>query len=844
MPAQAPAAGCCTAVRRGTLSVVVVEDPLGAGAGAGRCSALVLGYGADWALGAPEAGAHVVVNGREVPLGSAQLAAVPGERAVLLHSPLDPLAPQLLLERPHREDVRAVVLATPALTPAARSSRVRPDPREAFVAVPVVGAELEAGAAAAEGAFAPANCVVFFQPSGRRLVQLDVARRCAREVALGEARGPGRQLHRGPRPSVAAAATERGVEVLVCEEEPAAEGASAAFLAVLFPSGPASADGAPRPPTARWVEAHPAEPAWAGAARERAPAAGEAAALPVLAADGLFTTPFGTAEQKARLEDGEDDKRSVDGIFETMQTLVPLEGRVRAIENGTAVDSADTAELTAALAQLAAEDKAKLTAALAAADSKIEAKGKSAADLGDDQKDAIKACADALTALLGEEEAAKKACIGALEGSPVGGEEDPVKACAKALEAALGGGEKEHDAINECVSALHAALGASKVSEQKVSAAAPDSARKACADRVKAWSYNVEFLKVLGRQQEILKYTRSIDAKIVLMQGTCMDLSIEWMAEDYHVISFPKSSTTVHDGLTIALDTASTLELIEEKHWWLKILSGVHFHDIFVFSQQRFYVAHMATAAAKKGHGDRDVFAPSIDESMIKRMPNFKAWLSISAARPGGPLQGAVSMLFKLASGVIAEPLAELSTGMGALVSFPASFSDGEMASLRKPGRGDGSDPENDAIGIVDEIINRVTGAANQRRSHARSRWALVQAPFDLGKAFDKVGRGMLWDTLASLSDRVRLRLLLEEARNDTYMLLQGSRIGRVARRLSIRQGAQTGSVDRSVRFVILHDVALMLIQGARGKDSYQSAAKLAPQIDNFLGLGSDCVDL
>jgi len=147
----------------------------------------------------------------------------------------------------------------------------------------------------------------------------------------------------------------------------------------------------------------------------------------------------------------------------------------------TAVDSADTAELTAALAQLAAEDKAKLTAALAAADTKIEAKGKSAADLGDDQKDAIKACADALTALLGEEEAAKKACIGALEGSPVGGEEDPVKACAKALEAALGGGEKEHDAINECVSALHAALGASKVSEQKVSAAAPDSARKACA---------------------------------------------------------------------------------------------------------------------------------------------------------------------------------------------------------------------------------------------------------------------------------------------------------------------------------------------------------------------------
>ncbi|CAK0840038.1 unnamed protein product [Prorocentrum cordatum] len=286
---------------------------------------------------------------------------------------------------------------------------------------------------------------------------------------------------------------------------------------------------------------------------------------------------------------------------------------------------------------------------------------------------------------------------------------------------------------------------------------------------------------------------------------------------------------------------------------------------------------------------DYDVFTPSMIESMINQMPNFKAGLSISAARPGGPLRGAVSELFKLASEIIAEPLAELSTGMGALVSFPASFRDGEMASLRKPGKGDGSDPENDyrylsllshwgkqllktflepamldfasallpvqfgglpwrstrdAIGIVKEIINRVTCAANKRRSHARSRWILVQALFDLGKAFDNVDREMLWDTLASMSDRVRLRLLLEEAHNGTYILLKDTRTGRVVRRLSVHQGVRQGSVEGPICFVILHDVSLRLIQGARGEDNYQFVAKLSPQLDNFLGLSSDCVDI
>merc|ERR1719460_1003304 len=99
------------------LAIWTIEDPLAVGIQAGRCACLPIGSGSDWSLrfraeDKVATPGMVSVNGSLVQLGSVQLLWVPGASGVLLHSPMDVLAPLMLVERPHKEDVRAEVFAT------------------------------------------------------------------------------------------------------------------------------------------------------------------------------------------------------------------------------------------------------------------------------------------------------------------------------------------------------------------------------------------------------------------------------------------------------------------------------------------------------------------------------------------------------------------------------------------------------------------------------------------------------------------------------------------------------------------------------------------------------------
>ncbi|CAE8599856.1 unnamed protein product, partial [Polarella glacialis] len=298
------------------LAIWTVEDPLALGADVGRCSVLPIGPGADWALDMAQSESNgkgkpsdavaraVLVNGREVQLGSPQLAWLPGPRALLLHSPLDVLAPQLLIERSQDQQARAQVLLTPALAPAGASRRVRPTVEDCFVAVPI-GAHAFATSENAEswdvqpsagssretesaGAFAAANSLIFFQPSARRVVQMDVVQKLAREVLLEELallvtgpRASKSQPVLGPLSAVLAAtasATALGVELLLSCPGQSGE-APCIFLSLLFPAAVDFRSQA-GPPKGRWVKA--------------TPEAGSVAPLALAAGSGLLAIPFGT----------------------------------------------------------------------------------------------------------------------------------------------------------------------------------------------------------------------------------------------------------------------------------------------------------------------------------------------------------------------------------------------------------------------------------------------------------------------------------------------------------------------------------------------------------------------
>eukprot|EP00930_Biecheleria_cincta_P034503 TRINITY_DN23844_c0_g1_i2.p1 TRINITY_DN23844_c0_g1~~TRINITY_DN23844_c0_g1_i2.p1 ORF type:complete len:980 (+),score=195.66 TRINITY_DN23844_c0_g1_i2:1-2940(+) len=306
------------------LAIWTIEDPM-ASTEAGRCAVLPLGPGADWALsmsssqeGDKGVSKMVVVNGREVVLGCPQLVCVPGLGALLLHSPLDMLAPQILVERAQDQDMRAQALHAPPLQHAANTRKLRPPVEECFVAVPHVDRHLvetreqegpgdmsaassvqiagEAGIGMG-GEFAAENSVLFFQPSRRRVVQLDVARKRTREIWLDNlAPAPFQDGKRSVQPfsapmvtAASATATSFGVElVLSClwqSGEPTNR-----FLSLHFPtaSGPTASAGLPK---ARWVEARPAAASPEAASSVTVPLPAALAAGP---GPGLVAVPFGT----------------------------------------------------------------------------------------------------------------------------------------------------------------------------------------------------------------------------------------------------------------------------------------------------------------------------------------------------------------------------------------------------------------------------------------------------------------------------------------------------------------------------------------------------------------------
>eukprot|EP00927_Polykrikos_kofoidii_P015773 TRINITY_DN17055_c0_g1_i1.p1 TRINITY_DN17055_c0_g1~~TRINITY_DN17055_c0_g1_i1.p1 ORF type:complete len:2144 (+),score=329.32 TRINITY_DN17055_c0_g1_i1:237-6668(+) len=289
------------------LTLWTIEDPLSVGADAGRCTCLPIGPGSDWAIrfSEPTDGAQspreIAVNGRSFRMGTPQLQWVSGLDAVLFHSPLDSAMPLLLVERPHREDVCATAIVVPPLA-STTAGRTRLKADDTFVLVPVSSQELnEAVGVIGQGIYSPMNSAIFFQPSGRRLLQVDFAGRVSREVVLDgllaeqgwlsnfleRLRGAGTQ--NAPFFSVTAAATPLGSEVLL-SWQPSNDGVgSTRFLALLLPHG---TDGAhANSPSARWIDA--TSPLSAGVA---VPGASEGSALlpAVIGADGLLTTLPGT----------------------------------------------------------------------------------------------------------------------------------------------------------------------------------------------------------------------------------------------------------------------------------------------------------------------------------------------------------------------------------------------------------------------------------------------------------------------------------------------------------------------------------------------------------------------
>eukprot|EP00434_Breviolum_minutum_P000151 symbB.v1.2.000130.t1/scaffold16.1/size461936/4 len=219
----------------------------------------------------------VLVNGRLVTLGQPQVAWIPGADALLLHSPLDAMAPQLLVQRP-ADPAGAIprALHLPALQPREPAAhRVRPTPEEGFVLVPHGWAPFEESeskkddifdltamgpglpttpTSSVSAAFTAMTSILFFQPSTWRVVQLDVLREITREVylehVLPAAVKEQWQLSSGfPVMVSATGTTNLGIEMLLAPTNQGRKDATQSFLSLFFPSGDPQAM-----PRARLVE--------------------------------------------------------------------------------------------------------------------------------------------------------------------------------------------------------------------------------------------------------------------------------------------------------------------------------------------------------------------------------------------------------------------------------------------------------------------------------------------------------------------------------------------------------------------------------------------------------------
>lgn len=288
--------GALHVLSTGPLCIWTIDDPQALGADAGRCSLLQVGPGADWSLamasretskGPP---LSVLVNGRPLPLGRPQLAWIPAAEALLLHSPLDAMAPQLLLQRPSDPSgATARALHLPALQPrGAAAHRLRPSAEEGFVLVPhgwEPGYQSEPASNSGmldltpslnEGprgssplgatftAFTAMSSLLFFQPSLWRVVQLDLIREQTREVQIEHLLPAALRQHwqtatEFPIVVSATATSTLGVEMLL--GVPQSRTATAqTFLSLFFPAG----DPQQATPRARLVESHPRQSAAGG----------------------------------------------------------------------------------------------------------------------------------------------------------------------------------------------------------------------------------------------------------------------------------------------------------------------------------------------------------------------------------------------------------------------------------------------------------------------------------------------------------------------------------------------------------------------------------------------------
>ncbi|CAE7033917.1 VWA8 [Symbiodinium natans] len=340
----------------GPLCIWSVEDPQALGADAGRCSLLQVGPSADWslALAAREATLSkvaqgprgIVVNGRPLALGCPQLARVHGADALLLHSPLDALAPQLLIERPSEPAMRTYALhAQPLQHDAAATKRIRPTSEECFVMVAPNWDEQQADKAVVDGPFldevkaeaipkqpawrqstaspifAPMNVMLFFQPKRWRIVQLDLVRERTREVWFLEAlpesfSGLRSRWLSSPGPvSVSATATASGVEFLLTMPGLRGDGGTQTFASLYFPAAtdPKVAAAAPK---LRLVES----------SRGADPKGGVIPiALPAGPGPGVFAVPFGSEEPLA-FAAADDEEASNTAVAHVLDGLAQEDG--------------------------------------------------------------------------------------------------------------------------------------------------------------------------------------------------------------------------------------------------------------------------------------------------------------------------------------------------------------------------------------------------------------------------------------------------------------------------------------------------------------------------------------
>ena len=255
------------------------------------------------------------------------------------------------------------------------------------------------------------------------------------------------------------------------------------------------------------------------------------------------------------------------------------------------------------------------------------------------------------------------------------------------------------------------------------------------------------------------------------------------------------------------------------------------------------------------------VYTPALVKDIIKHMPNGKAGQCIAKNKVTGLLRGAISELFKMRADEICEELAVCSTDMtaerGIAIRMVILFFSAKLV------KGDGADGENDyrtlnmlshwgkslgkqhfvaevpkvagaisytqfgglprrgardAIGIVLEGAMRLKDMLRASKSRNKPLTVLVQAFFDLSKAFDLLDRDDSREAMRSIVLSEGFILLLEAVHDGTCFCLKNAAAGAVVRRLLVPRGVRQGSVEGPTCFIILYDVSLKKISAARGQ--------------------------